>query len=118
VDTKTFWGRLSIAMTERGHAPTQAAVGNLLSLKQSSIHKWEYGGLPRMRHSVQLAEKLGVTVEWLLTGRGVKRPLNEHETVLIELYRQLGDELERGEVFGRIREMLRRRPTDPNRPYV
>lgn len=113
-----LWIRLKTAMTERGYIATQAAVAHLLGIRQESVFKWVHGGLPTMANVVTLAEKLGVTVEWLYTGRGTKRPLTEHETALIELYRQLDDPHDRGDIFGQLRALLRRKGRrDPPSAY-
>lgn len=116
-EQKTFWERLSEAMREAGKDPTQAGVADLLQIKQPSAYKYCHGGYPSLANAIVLAEKLRVCVEWLLTGRGVKRPMRADTARLVAMYEQLEDEFERGEIIGRLSSMIgvgRRRPSPPD----
>lgn len=62
-------------MRAKGIKPTQRAAGALVGIGQPSARKWVYGGMPEMATAVKLATKLGVGVEWLLTGRGPVDPM-------------------------------------------
>lgn len=73
---QTFWDRVLEALKDRGIvAAQQTHVASLVKIKQPSVAEWANGDtLPSMKNARVLAEKLGVNVEWLLTGRGEKRP--------------------------------------------
>lgn len=75
-DFHPFWTRLMSAMETAGHKRTQTAVADLLKIHQTSVWKWKEGGYPEMARAVELASILGVSVEWLLTGRGARVPLD------------------------------------------
>lgn len=61
--------------------------------------------LPRMSKCRDFAVALGVNVEWLLSGRGTKRPsdipLNEYERRLLGMWRRLDEERQK-DVFQRM----------------
>lgn len=68
-----FPERLREAATEAGFAVTQAALGKAFGLSTTTI--WHYlkgEKLPSMSKAIEIAGKLGVCVEWLLTGNGPK----------------------------------------------
>ena len=76
-DSETFWDRLGEAMKESGLKHTQVAASALINSKgNTAAKKWQDGGKPSMTNAITIAEALGVTVEWLLTGRGSKYPLD------------------------------------------
>jgi hypothetical protein len=70
-----FARRFQEACTET-HLPTSMdALGKVFSV--SGVMAWNYWNgekLPSMRQAILMAKKLNVCVEWLLTGRGPKRP--------------------------------------------
>lgn len=82
-----FAKRLKEALTdqreeERGGGARLARICNVSSAAAS---KWLSGdGLPHMTHAVELAQELGVCVEWLLMGRGPKKPLGPKTVILME----------------------------------
>ncbi len=76
-----FWSRLAEAMTDKEMKVTQKSAGALIDVSQTGARKWQEDTLPSMENATLLADKLGVCVEWLYTGRGPKRP--------IDLYRML-----------------------------
>jgi hypothetical protein len=99
-DSGTFWTRLSEAMTDKKIKVTQTSAAALIGLTQGSAKKWKQGGFPSQENANDLAIRLGVSVEWLLNGRGPKAPLSSlttDEELLLHLYRQL-QPAEQGEV--------------------
>lgn len=73
-----FWVRLRDALHERGHPSTQMGVARMLKMSQGSVQRWVRGqGLPTLETTVELAAKAGVCVEWLLTARGPKHPVED-----------------------------------------
>lgn len=71
---KGFPERLREACEEAGLAVTQPALARAFDLSTTTI--WHYLNgekLPSMGRAVAIASKLGVCVEWLLTGNGPKR---------------------------------------------
>ena len=72
-----FWKRLVAEMSANGYdTKTQADVGKFVGVNQTSARKWKIGEtLPDIKNLVFICEKLDVSFEWLLTGRGPKRPV-------------------------------------------
>lgn len=71
---ETFWDRLQEAMGDAEmKTDNLTAAANLISAHYTAATKWRDGGLPSMENAVTLAMKLGVCVQWLLTGDGPKR---------------------------------------------
>lgn len=71
---KGFPERLREACEDAGLAVTQPALARAFNLSTTTI--WHYLNgekLPSMGRAVDIAGKLGVCVEWLLTGNGPKR---------------------------------------------
>ncbi len=69
-----FPERLREACVDAGLAPTQPALARAFDLSTTTI--WHYLNgekLPSMSKAIEIAGKLGVCVEWLLTGNGPKR---------------------------------------------
>ena len=72
---KDFSERLREACQDAGLAVTQPALARAFHLSTTTVWKYINGEmLPSMATAVEIASKLGVCVEWLLTGRGPKRP--------------------------------------------
>lgn len=88
-DEKSFWYRVKERVAEKAGKPkpTQKDIAKIARISQPSAHKWSEGGLPRMQRALQLALDLGVCVEWLLTGRGSKFPLDSPNFLITELNR-------------------------------
>lgn len=62
-------------MADAGQSDTQQAVANLLKIKQPSVSDWKTtGASPSLENAITLGARLNVCVEWILTGRGPKRP--------------------------------------------
>jgi transcriptional regulator with XRE-family HTH domain len=69
-----FWTRLLEAMADRGLPQTQVAAAKLGRVTQPAARKWAEGGLPDVDKIIAIAEKLDVSLDWLLTGDGPKHP--------------------------------------------
>lgn len=74
----TFAARLNEALDDIGYAPKgsgrQVALGKQFDVSQKGARKWLEGeAMPELTRAIQIAGALGVSVEWLLTGRGAKR---------------------------------------------
>ncbi len=70
-----FGERLRLACEAAGVPATQAALSRLFGVSTTIV--WHYLNgekLPSMAKAILIATKLGVCVEWLLTGRGPMHP--------------------------------------------
>ena len=100
---RTFWDRVSEAMSDNGMKPSQTAVADMIGIKQPSVSEWtKTGGYPTMENGVKLAKRLGVSVEWLYTGAGPKRPPPTDEAAerLWALWGRI-DDFTKGEIVGK-----------------
>lgn len=89
---KTFWQRLTDAWGARGLPTSQLGIARELGMSQGSVGRWARDeGLPELDVVRQLALKGDVCIEWLLTGRGPKRPMpvDEETAELLEVWRKL-----------------------------
>jgi SOS-response transcriptional repressor LexA len=71
MEKKAFADRFKKAVAHAGVDDTQEALGRLLGV--SSVMIWSYKTgekMPRMATAMRMAEKLGVSVSWLLSGKG------------------------------------------------
>lgn len=103
-EDKTFWQRLCDAYAAKHKVKlTQAKAGSLISGTQGAAKKWKAGGQPSMSNAIELAQKLDVTVEWLLTGRPPRKPLSALEASLVEWFRLLDDDFQRSEALGMLK---------------
>ena len=78
-----FGERLRLACDLAGIPATQAALSRLFGVSTTIV--WHYlkgEKLPSMIKAIEIAEKLGVCVEWLLTGRGPMHPPPSSDDVL------------------------------------
>ncbi len=70
-----FGERLREACEAAGVPVTQPALARLLGVSTTMIWHYLHGEkLPSMGTAINMANRLGVCVEWLLTGRGPKFP--------------------------------------------
>lgn len=77
---KTFWQRLQEAFREAQLPTSGNAIAELLRMSQGSVNRWQQDkGLPELDTVRDLALRSKVSVEWLLTGRGPKKPLRFDE---------------------------------------
>ena len=87
-----FAGNLNLALDEcRDKVPRkgkgrQNVVGRMFKVDQKAARKWLEGeGFPTLEKSIEIAMRLNVAVEWLLTGRGEKRVMEQTNIQLAEL---------------------------------
>lgn len=73
-----FGARFTAACREAGLPASQNALGKALGVSGATINYYRNGiKLPSMKTAIRIAEKTGVCVEWLLTGRGKKTPAGD-----------------------------------------
>jgi len=71
---------------------TRKAVATAIGLKSAqSLTDWEKGSIPQSDTALYIADVLGVSVRWLLTGENDKGVTVE-ENSLLEKYRRLTDQ--------------------------
>lgn len=87
-----FSRRLNEALDESPlHIPAkgdgrQTVVAKLFGVGQKAARKWLEGeGFPELEKAIEIAIRLSITVEWLLTGRGEKRVSDKSDVFLAEL---------------------------------
>lgn len=74
----TFADRLTWARTQRNW--TQQQLADRLGTRQSTIGSLEKGGRNSSRKTPQIARELGISPDWLATGRGDPHYLGNPET--------------------------------------
>ena len=92
-----FWERVTEAFADAGLETSQSGIARELDVGQSAVQKWAKGtGYPTLRKCIQIAKRTGVSVEWLLTGRGNKNPkggsMDDLTQALLDLWASLTDE--------------------------
>lgn len=108
-DTKTsFSQRLNVALDEAGVPPKgsgrQIAVAKMFGVSQKGARKWLEGeAIPDTKRLPEIARKLGVQGEWLLTGQGARRnktsdELNESRTPGVNAF-PIADETGEGTIM-------------------
>lgn len=64
----------------------QDFVASLFGVDQTGARKWLRGeGFPAIGRAIQIAKRLNVSFEWLMTGRGEKRVLDKENAELVRL---------------------------------
>lgn len=64
----------------------QLFVAALFGVDQTGARKWLRGeGFPAIGRAIQIAKRLNVSFEWLMTGRGEKRVLDKENAELVRL---------------------------------
>jgi hypothetical protein len=89
---KTFWERLTEAWGRRSLPTTQLGIAEKLGMSQGSVGRWARGeGLPELDVVRTLALEGDVCIEWLLTGRGPRKPqpMDEETIELLEVWSKL-----------------------------
>lgn len=85
-----FAERFKAAVAHAGVDDTQIALGKFLGVSGVTVWSYRKGEkLPRMKKASEIAQKLGVNVNWLMTGNG--EMTNDSE--LSELEKKVVDEL-------------------------
>lgn len=114
-EKRTVWERLKEALSESKLPTTQQYAAGLAGVKQPSVSDWNKPGKgPEMDTAIRLAVRLKISVEWLLTERGPKRPVPIDSTAeaLWELWPHL-DESEKQDILGWARVNKQRKETKP-----
>jgi transcriptional regulator with XRE-family HTH domain len=84
---ESFIARLT-ELIEECNPRTQGALAKRVELSERSIGYYMNGSDPKRRPLMQIAEKTGVSLDWLVAGRGIKRPsTNIDEDLLKEAAR-------------------------------
>ncbi len=86
-ERKQFAARLNLALDEFGVPPKgkgrQTVVAKMFDVSQKGARKWLEGeGMPDTTKIPEIARRLGVRADWLLTGQG---PMREEEKEKIEV---------------------------------
>lgn len=68
-----------------------------MRVDKATVSRWCSGNPPGTDRLVQLAAVLGVSVHWLLTGKGERHPDADHATDALEKIRQIADAALRGD---------------------
>lgn len=63
----TFWERVEKALFEK--KISVAELSRLVGLSQASLNNWRNGSIPRADYAVKVAEILGLSVEFLISGK-------------------------------------------------
>lgn len=77
---KDIGDRISVALNEAGyskdrHKNLTEVLVKLFGVSSATVNDWRHGKkCPKMKNALDIAVKLNVCVEWLLTGRGPKHP--------------------------------------------
>lgn len=87
---REFAKRLNDVLDEMGIPPKgkgrQKKVAAMFGVDQKAARKWlEAEGFPEFERCIQIALKLNVAMEWLLTGRGEKHVVDDTNALLAEL---------------------------------
>jgi transcriptional regulator with XRE-family HTH domain len=92
-DDSDLGERIKRALQDKGE--THEALAESLGVSVQAVGKWIRTGHVARKNLVALANALGVSLEWLLTGTGPMYPdprqLSDSEVRLIEKYRQMTD---------------------------
>jgi transcriptional regulator with XRE-family HTH domain len=92
-----FWTRLLEAMRDRGLPQNQVAAAKLGRVTQPAARKWAQGGLPDVDKIIDIAQRLDVSLDWLLKGEGPKRPpkfseSDPHFALMLDIWKDLDPE--------------------------
>lgn len=94
-ELKEFSDRL-ISLCNKAGLPAhgrQSHIARELGLDPSAVKKWFWGqGYPSMTHAKVLCRMLGCQVNWLMSGTGPERGIDNLET-LVQIVIAIGDEL-------------------------
>lgn len=104
MEKSEFSARLNLALDEatltppvpkKGHG-RQRYVAKMFQVDQKAARKWLEGeGYPKLETVILIARKLQIAVEWLLTGRGQKRVMedsNSQMATLIDMWLRMRPE--------------------------
>lgn len=108
---------------ERGLSPT--ATLQKLHISTSKLTAWKNGSMPNSEFLIPISEFLGVSIDYLMTGKeknSSAEELTADEQELIKYYRQLNDKsqgvlLGRAETMAESQQKITEKPTK-NAPYI
>lgn len=93
--------RVEEAMLEAGVQPhkVKSTIARVCGIQAPSVHQWFSGRThsPKAEHLAALADAYGLSLRWIVTGRGPKRSVsaqNEKEELMLDLYRKLPADLQ------------------------
>lgn len=105
-ETERFSARLHEALDDYGFIKgpgRQSALGRMFGVNPRSARMWlESEGFPKTERCIEIAKKLGVNLEWLLTGRGHKNNYEKstpEDQIFITIYENLPTEAKK-EIMG------------------
>ena len=88
--------RIAAVRIALGYTENQTEFADKLGVSQSTISSWELGDTKPTKTRLRLFERLGVNVDWLLTGNGemfARRPANADDVAeIVAIYRKLTPE--------------------------
>lgn len=89
---RSVYERAMEALRERfpNQKPTQGKLAQVAGIKQPSVNDWKTGA-PAMDTAIRTSLALGICVEWLLTERGPKRPVEAQDDTLSVVLSTLDD---------------------------
>lgn len=77
----------------------KSTIARVCGIQAPSVHQWFSGRThsPKAEHLAALADAYGLSLRWIVTGRGPKRSVsaqNEKEELMLDLYRKLPADLQ------------------------
>lgn len=87
-EKESFAERMRVVADRLGIPPKgknrQASLGKLFNVSQEAARKWLSGeSIPEMARCIEIAKRAEVSIEWLLTGRGVEVYSNTPEAKVL-----------------------------------
>lgn len=93
--------RIEQAMLNAGVQPhrVKSTIARICGIQAPSVHQWFSGRTqqPKAEHLAALADTYGLSLHWVVTGKGQRQSINaasESESLLLELYRSLPPDLQ------------------------
>lgn len=74
MEPSEIWGRIIEALEGAKMSTKQVDIAKLCGVKPPSVTEWKRRYIPDFKHIITIAMATGVTVDWLYTGRGRKKP--------------------------------------------
>jgi len=92
-----FDKRLKLALKSAGY--TQVRVAQEIRVSKGAMLNYVKGRIPEAEILYKISKLLGVSIEWLLTGKESREVLTNEEEMLIDYYRKL-NEIQKIRVLG------------------
>ena len=91
MNTKAFWNRVKLQIKAR--VVTQADAAKACGVLPDTFRRWmSLGRIPPLNNSYMLARYLGVSLEYLIEGRGLDKVSTTNEEILV-LLKKASDKL-------------------------